>query len=175
VRYDEIRRIVLTGVMIALVAVFTLAIRVPFAPTRGYFNFSDVAVFLAAFAFGPWTGLVAGGVGTAVADLAGGYAMYAPLTFLAHGLEGFVAGAIVGRRQGVWRMALGWAVGAALMLVVYFVGEAFVFGMGVGPAVTEAVTVNVPQVAVGGIVSIPLVLALQRAYPPMLHWGRSHD
>jgi hypothetical protein len=44
--------------------------------------------------------------------------------------------------------------------------------MGIGPAATEAVTVNLPQVTVGGIVSVPLVLALRRAYPPMLHWGR---
>ncbi|MGD9030465.1 MAG: ECF transporter S component, partial [Anaerolineae bacterium] len=76
-RDNEIRRIVLTGMMIALVAVLTLAVRVPFAPTRGYFNFSDVAVFLAGFAFGPWIGLVAGGVGTAMADLIGGYTLYA--------------------------------------------------------------------------------------------------
>jgi energy-coupling factor transport system substrate-specific component len=171
-RDNEIRRIVLMGVMIALVAVFTLAIRVPFAPTRGYFNFSDVAVFLAGFAFGPWIGLVAGGVGTAMADLIGGYTLYAPLTFLAHGLEGLLAGAIAGRHQRVWRMALGWAAGATVMLAVYFLGEAFVFGMGIGPAATEAVTVNLPQVTAGGIVSVPLVLALRRAYPPMLHWGR---
>jgi hypothetical protein len=58
------------------------------------------------------------------------------------------------------------------MLAVYFLGEAFVFGMGIGPAATEAVTVNLPQVTAGGIVSVPLVLALRRAYPPMLHWGR---
>jgi energy-coupling factor transport system substrate-specific component len=163
---------VLAGVMIALVAVFTLAIRVPFAPTRGYFNFSDVAVFLAGFAFGPWIGLVAGGVGAALADLAGGYAVYAPLTFLAHGLEGLVAGAIAGRHRSVLRMLLGWAAGAAVMLAIYFLGEAFIFRMGVGPAATEAVTINLPQVVAGGIVSIPLVLALQRAYPPILRWGR---
>jgi uncharacterized membrane protein len=168
----EIRQIVLTGVMIALVAVFTLAIRVPFAPTRGYFNFSDVAVFLSSFAFGPWTGLVAGGVGTALADLAGGYAVYAPLTFLAHGLEGLVAGAIAGRNCGVPRMLLGWAAGAAVMLALYFLGEAFIFRIGVGPAITEAVTINLPQVVAGGVVSIPLVLALRRAYPPVLRWGR---
>jgi energy-coupling factor transport system substrate-specific component len=174
VRDIEIRQIVLTGVMIALVAVFTLAIRVPFAPTRGYFNFSDVAVFLAGFAFGPWIGLAAGGLGTALADVAGGYTLYAPLTLLAHGLQGFVAGAIAGQRPSVLRMILGWAGGAVLMLAIYFLGEAFVFRMGVGPAVTEAVTINLPQVVVGGIVSIPLVLALRQAYPPILHWGRPH-
>jgi uncharacterized membrane protein len=98
--------------------------------------------------------------------------VYAPLTFLAHGLEGLVAGIIVGRDRGVARMVLGWVAGAIVMLALYFLGEAFVFGMGVGPAAAEAVTVNLPQVVVGGIVGIPLVLALRRAYPPILHWGR---
>lgn len=172
-RTMEIRRIVLAGVMTALVAVFTLAVRVPFALTQGYFNFSDVGVFVAGFAFGPWLGLVAGGVGTALADVAGGYAQYAPLTFIAHGLEGFIAGAIARRGGGrVLPMAVGWACGAAVMVAAYFFGEAYVFGMGVAAAATEALTINLPQVAVGGIVGIPLVLALRRGYPPIVHWGQ---
>lgn len=170
----EIRQIVLMGVMIALVAVLTLAVRVPFPLTRGYFNFSDVGIFLASFAFGPWVGLIAGGVGTALADLVGGYPMYAPLTLVAHGLEGFVAGAIARRGRGVWEMILGWGLGAAVMVAGYFLGEAFVFRMGVAAAATEAVTINLPQVVVGGIVGIPLVLALRRGYPPILHWGHPH-
>jgi hypothetical protein len=47
--------------------------------------------------------------------------------------------------------------------------------MGVGPAAAEAVSINIPQVVVGGAVSIPLVAALLKAYPPILQWGhRSH-
>lgn len=173
----QIRDIVLAGVMIALVAVFTLTVRVPFALTRGYFTFCDVGVFLAAFAFGPWIGLIAGGVGGALADVVGGYALYAPLTLLAHGLQGLVAGAIargrndVGKRLDLARMIAGWAAGGAVMIALYFLGEAFVFQMGVGPAAAEALSVNIPQVVVGGAVSVPLVLALRRAYPPILQWG----
>jgi energy-coupling factor transport system substrate-specific component len=162
----DARTVAVTAIMIAVVAVFTLAIRVPFAPTRGYFNFSDVAVFFAAFAFGPWIGLIAGGVGAGLADIIGGYALYAPLTFLAHGLEGLIAG-YVGRGQSWPRMLLGWALGAIIMVGLYFVGEAFVMGVGVGPALGEALTINIPQVVAGGIVGIPLVLAVRRAYPPI--------
>ena len=168
----EIRQIVLTGVMIALVAVLTLAVRVPFVLTRGYFNFSDVGVFLAGFAFGPWVGLVAGGVGTGLADVVGGYPMYAPLTLVAHGLEGLLAGAIARRSGGVWGMIAGWALGAAVMVAGYFIGEAFIFRMGVAAAATEAVTINIPQVVVGGLVGVPVVLALRRGYPPIVHWGQ---
>lgn len=170
----EIRQIVLFGVMIALVAVFTLAVRVPFALTQGYFNFSDVGVFLAAFAFGPWVGLVAGGVGTAMADVVGGYAMFAPLTLVAHGLQGLVAGAVADRGEGLVPMLVGWFLGALVMVGTYFLGEAFIYGMGVAAAATEAVTINIPQVVAGGVVGIPLVFALRRGYPAIAHWGRPH-
>ncbi len=171
-RQLEIRQIVLAGVMIALVAVFTLAIRVPFAPTRGYFNFSDVAVFFASFAFGPWMGLIAGGVGAGLADIVGGYAMFAPLTFFAHGIEGLVAGYLGGRSRDLPQMILGWAMGSLIMVAFYFLGETFIFNMGIGPAATEALTINIPQVVAGGIVAVPLVLAVRRAYPPITQWAQ---
>ena len=167
----EARTVAVAAIMIAVVCVFTLAIRVPFAPTRGYFNFSDVAIYFAAFAFGPWIGLIAGGVGAGLADVLGGYALYAPLTFFAHGLEGLVAG-YVGRGQSWPRMLLGWALGAIVMLGLYFIGEAFILGMGVGAAAAEALSVNIPQVVAGGVVGIPLVFAVRRAYPPIARIGR---
>mgnify|MGYP001148847382 CR=1 FL=1 len=81
----------LLAVLIALIAVFTLLIRIP-TPARGYVNLSDVAITFAGLAFGPWVGAIAGGIGTALADLLGGFAPYAPISFVAHGLQGFLVG-----------------------------------------------------------------------------------
>src|SRR5512143_1944215 len=89
--------IAIAAIMIAVTTVFTLLIRVPVPATQGYINFSDVAIYFAAATFGPWVGLVAGGLGAALADLLGGYAQFAPLTLLAHGLQGLLAGALVRR------------------------------------------------------------------------------
>lgn len=179
--------VAVAAMMIGVTILFTLVVRVPFAPTGGYFNFSDVAVYFAAFAFGPWMGLVAGGVGTALADIIGGYAQFAPLTFLAHGLEGLVAGYIAYKlfpqatrsTNPLWRIrgqvpgvTIGWALGAIVMLSFYFVGEAFIYGMGVIAAGGEALSINIPQVIVGGLVGIPLVLAVRRAYPPIAQIGQ---
>ncbi len=168
----QIRQIVLTGVMIALVAVFTMAITIPFPLTQGYFNFSDVGIFLAAFAFGPWVGLVAGGVGTALADTALGYLMYAPVSLITRGLQGYIAGAVARRDTGVPSMIVGWALGSIVMVTGYFVSQAFILRMGVAAAAAELVTLNVPQVVIGGIVAVPLVVALRKGYPPIVQWGR---
>ena len=215
------RRIAIAAVMIAAVAVFTRIIVVPIG--TGYFNFSDVAIYFAAFAFGPWVGLVAGGVGAALADISLGYSQFAILTFFAHGLEGLVAGYLGYRifpeaqersRQILWRivlalgwipialfiavlipvkvllgeshelqdtvaeiiqqqeqvpgLALGWMAGTVVMVGLYFIGEYAVPGMWGGPpqALTEW-PFNLLQNVVGGVVGIPLVLAVRRAYPPI--------
>jgi uncharacterized membrane protein len=156
------RTIALIAILSAVTIVFTLAVRIPFAPTRGYFTLADVGVYFAGFAFGPLIGFVVGGLGTGLADILGGYAHFAIWSFLIHGLQGLVAG-LLGYRRGLLGMVAGWFAGAFVMVAGYFTVEYFLYGL--GPAVGEAITVNLPQVLIGGLVSLLLVLAVRRAYP----------
>jgi len=166
------RDIALTAVMIALVAVVTRFLIVPIG--QGYFNFSDTAVYFVSFTFGPWIGFLAGGIGAALADLSAGYAAFAPLTFLAHGLQGLVAGYLVRKLPGspVARM-IGAAIGGTLtMMGIYFLGEYFGANLGWGgpvQAVTE-LPFNLLQNVVGALVAIPLSLLVRRAYPPLARY-----
>jgi uncharacterized membrane protein len=156
------RIIALIAILSAVTVVLTLAVRIPFAPTRGYFTLADVGVYFAAFAFGPVVGFVTGGLGTGLADVLGGYAHFAVWSFLIHGLQGLVAG-LLGYRRGLPGMLIGWVAGGVVMVVGYFAVEYALYGP--GPAATEAVTVNLPQVAIGGLIGLLLVLAVRRAYP----------
>ncbi|MGI6379937.1 MAG: ECF transporter S component [Anaerolineae bacterium] len=167
----EVRTIALAAVLIALTTVFTLFVRVPVPATQGYVNFSDVATYFSGFAFGPALGFVAGGIGAGLADLLGGYAQFAPITLLAHGLQGLLAG-IIGRKATMPALLLGWAAGAVAMIGVYFVGEIPL--LGIGPALAEIVP-NVFQTLAGGVVGIPLYLAVRRAYPPIARWRPGAD
>ena len=166
----DAKTIAVMAVMIAVVAVFTLAVRVPIPATQGYINFSDVAIYFAGFAFGPWVGLIAGGVGAGLADVLGGYASFAPLTFFAHGLEGLAAGYLGGRTNSLKHMLLGWAAGTVVMVALYFLGETFVMGMGAAAAAAE-VPFNITQNIAGALLGIPLVYAVRRAYPPINQIG----
>jgi len=177
----DARTIAVTAIMIAVVAVFTRFLVIPIG--TGFFNFVDVAIYFAAFAFGPWIGFVAGGVGAALADISLGYSQFALLTFFAHGLEGLVAGYLgwegsplarfVGKGDARPRMLLGWLAGTVVMVGLYFLGEAAVPAMwgGLPQALTEW-PFNVLQNVAGGIVGIALVLAVRRAYPPITQMGR---
>ena len=166
------RDIALTAVMIALVAVVTRFLIVPIG--AGYFNFSDTAVYFVAFTFGPWIGFLAGGIGAALADLSAGYAAFAPLTFLAHGLQGLVAGYLVRKLPGslVTRMIVGAVGGTITMAGIYFLGEYFGAALGWGgpaQAVTE-LPFNLLQNVIGALVAIPLSLLVRRAYPPLARY-----
>ncbi len=160
----------LLAVMITLVAVFTLLPRVPVPATGGYANLSSVAITFAGLAFGPFVGGIAGGVGTAIADLLGGFLPFAPLSLIAHGLEGLLIGLIGYRQHSVGRMLLAWLVGSLAMMATYFVGESLFL---TGPAAALAeVPFNAFQAALGALVGVPLVLAVRHAYPAIDRLGQ---
>lgn len=160
--------IAIAALVTALVAVLTLIVRVPVPATQGYFHFGDVAVFFAGFAFGPAVGLIAGGIGTGLADVLGGYAHYALISLLAHGLQGLLAGWL-GHRAQTRGLVLGWLAGGLAMIGVYFTVEMALFGW--GSAVAE-VPWNLLQAVGGGLIGIPLLALVRRAYPPILQMGQ---
>ncbi len=155
-------QIAASGVMAALVCVGTLLIQIPNPPTKGYINLGDGMIMISALTFGMWVGAFAGGVGAALADLLSvAYAFYAPYTLIVKGIEGFLAGWIGGKGSAVSvsRMILAWIVGASEMVIGYFIVQTFLFGM--GAALTE-VPGNLFQLAVGGIIGVPVTLILRR-------------
>lgn len=148
-------------VMAALTAVATVFINIPFAPTRGYFNIGDSMVMFSGLLLGSRLGFLAGGIGSAIADIILGYFFFAPLTLFIKGLEGFVAG--FGKGRGVSYQVASVAAAAAVMLTGYFAVELPLFGL--GAALAELITVNSLQVTFGAVISLALVNAIRRAYP----------
>ena len=155
--------------MIAVVAAFTLAIRVPTPVSGGYINLSDVAIFFTAFTFGPLPALVAGCVGAGLADVISGAPEFSWLSLIAHGLEGLVAGYLFLRMRGSVGMIISSVAGGLLMVLGYFLGETAVL-TGIGPALAE-MPLNVFQAFVGGLLGIALTLAVRRAYPSITKSG----
>lgn len=157
--------IIFTG-LCALVTAVTI---IPIPRTDGFFNFVDGLVFFTGFMFGPLTGAIAGGVGPAIADIALGYAFYSPFTLVAHGLQGFLAGMMayaLRKRKNIPFPAyvITGLAGTAAMVGVYFIG-AWVTG-GFAASVIQ-VPFNFLQSAVGIALSVPLVIIVQDAYPPI--------
>ena len=77
----NVSRLVITALFAALTYVATSIIRIPTIGTNGYINIGDVVVLLCAWVIGGTYGAMAAGIGSALADLLAGYAMYVPGTF----------------------------------------------------------------------------------------------
>lgn len=134
------RDLALSGVMTAIVFVITRAFALPIPQTKGFFNLGEAGVYASAVLFGPLVGALAGGVGSALADLSLGYAQYAPFTLVIKGVEGAVVGMVARTvSPGVWGFGLG---GGAIAAVILLTAEAL--------AVRAAAAVLL-GVAIGGL------------------------
>jgi uncharacterized membrane protein len=154
--------------MIAIVFVLTRVIQIP-TPAKGYIHLGDAGVFFSAFAFGPWVGAVAGGLGTGLADVTSGYPQWAIASFLIHGLQGWVAGWATQRWRGAAGLLLAAIIGGVIVVVGYLLAGMVLSG--VAAALAE-VPMNIIQVAAGAVVAVPLFLAVRQAYPPIVRLGR---
>lgn len=157
-----ITQISVMAVMSALVAVGTLIIRIP-NPMGGYFNVGDVMIFVAALTFNPIVGGVAGGLGSAIADIIG-FPLFAIPTLIIKGIEGLLAG-LISNKKNVYRDIFAVIVAGTEMVIGYFLVEVYLWG--VGAALAE-VPANIAQIAVGGLVGIPIALVLRRRLPELL-------
>lgn len=140
---------------IVIVCVTTLFVRIPIA-SRGYFNVGDIAVVFAGLVLTRRYSWLAGGLGSALADIISGFAIFAPLTFIAKGLEGFFSG-WAGEYKGFSRYIF-LVIAVSMLVVVYFLGELIMPQIGYAGALAELPT-NLIQAA-GGLIGGRILFAL---------------
>ncbi|MCQ2603755.1 MAG: ECF transporter S component [Spirochaetia bacterium] len=167
-------RIAASAILTAIVVVMTILIRIPIGPTRGYLNFGDMAIFFSAITFGPAAGFIAGGLGTAIADILSGYSQWALFSLLIHGLQGFAIGFtfnIFNRNMNKISLFLSkflvFFAGAVIMVAGYFFTGYFIVGP--GAAISE-IPMNILQNAVGAAGGFFLFLSVKKAYPPVMNF-----
>ncbi|MDY3079036.1 MAG: ECF transporter S component [Oscillospiraceae bacterium] len=155
-----LKKLVFAALFAALACVATMVIKIP-TPTGGYIHAGDAVVLLSAFILGPWWGAAAAGLGSCLADLLSGYALYAPGTFAVKFLVALVAGLLLGGRfiknQFAKSLVAG-IVGEVVMVLGYLVYEAFVLGY--GAAALGGVPMNLIQGAFGVVAGSALYIAL---------------
>jgi len=156
------KRIAVYALMTALVAVATYAIRIPMPATDGYVNLGDAFVLFCGVVFGPVAGVIAGGIGSALADLIGGYAHWILPTFLIKGAEGALAGGLffLFKRSGLQRFfaaGISTVIGALWMVVGYFFASWIMKGS--AAVAWTSVPGNAAQGGVGVFLSILILLA----------------
>lgn len=145
------RKMILTALLIALVAVTTMVVNVPLPGVKGYVNIGDTIVLLAGLIFGPMVGALAGALGSSLADILLGYAYWAPWTFVIKGLEGFLAGWLALHLKRSTPLVT--TVAAGVMVLGYLLAGTILYGF--GPAAA-----SLPGDLLQGGASVALTLVL---------------
>ena len=150
------RQLAVAGVLTAMTVVTTVFTRIPVSIIQGYFNLGDTVILVAGVLSGSFAGAFAGAAGSAVADILTGAYIFAPITLVVKGLEGFIAGELSGaehhEKPKRRKLTLALAAGACAMVAGYFIAESSVLALfdrafGFAAAVAE-LPVNLAQ---GGI------------------------
>jgi uncharacterized membrane protein len=159
----KIYQIAVTAMLAALTCVATMVIRIP-SPMEGYVNLGDTVVGEYAMIMGPLWGAAAGGIGSMLADVLSGYAHYAPGTLVIKSLMVVVAWyTAYGIRKTGHRFLgeVGGSIVAELVMVVGYFGYASLL-LGKGLAAAASIPGNLVQGAIGAVVSLVLVVALEK-------------
>ncbi|MFS8666284.1 MAG: ECF transporter S component, partial [Limnochordales bacterium] len=156
------QRVAYAALGAALVAVATMFVQIPMPAGQGYANVGEAAIFALAALFGPMVGLAAGGIGSALADVLTGYAVWAPFTLVIKGIEGWIAGRLAYeafRARGVTaQVLLGFALASLWMMAGYFLAGAALAGS--FAAAAAGIPLNLFQAAAGMAAGTALLYGL---------------
>ena len=150
-------KLVISALMASMACVATMVIKIPIPATGGYINLGDSIVLLSGVVLGPVYGGLAASLGSALADLLGGYVVFAPATFLIKALMAVVMGLIIRTypQKQILRFVFAGIVSEIIMILGYFAFEATI--MGYGLAATGAIPGNAIQGTAGIVIATMLM------------------
>ena len=161
-------RLTLAALLAAFCFLGTQFLKIPVPSPNGYVHLGDSMVLLAGFLLGWPYGALAAALGSMLADLLSGYAVYALPTFLikggvaicACGMYRLLRGRGEGRRRTVAAFAAA-TLAELLMTAGYFVFEGFYYAS--FATALLAVPGNLVQGAFGTLSAVPLYFAACRS------------
>ena len=158
--------LIMTAMLVALVflSTFFLNIKLPISVNGGLVHLGTGMLFIASILFGPKKGALAGAIGMGLFDLVGGWLLWAPITIVARGLQGFIVGKIAWSK-GHKGSSLALNVTATIvsipfMIAVYYFGEVILYGNWIVPL--TSIPGDLLQNALGMIIAIPVCVALKK-------------
>lgn len=158
--------LILSSMLIALVFVATLLlnIKLPIPANGGLVHLGTAMLFIVSILFGPKKGAIAGAVGMGLFDLVSGYAVWAPISFVARGIQGYLVGKIAwsnGRNGNSFRFNLLATIASTpLMIACYYIWEAIIFKSWLIPL--ASIPGDIVQTVIGLLVAIPVCVLLKK-------------
>ena len=125
----KIKEMVYTSLLAALVCVATFIIKVPSVVTNGYTHLGDGFIFIAVILLGKKNGAWAGAIGASLADIIGGYSIYALPTFIIKGIMALIMGIVIEKMPNLkYQWVAGALIGSVWQIFAYYVVGSLMVG-----------------------------------------------
>lgn len=125
---NNYRKLTYGGLMGALVFLGTYILAFPIP--NGYLNLGDGIILISSVILGPFAAFPAA-VGSILADIAAGYAIYVPFTFVIKGLVAFVPAIILRNKKLTWKaLIVPFAIAELIMVAGYFIADTILWDLG---------------------------------------------
>lgn len=161
IQSNKTERLVMTALMISLILLGTILFRIPIPMTQGYVHLGDAMIYLGVMILGKKYGAVAAGAGSALADILGGFAFWAPWSLVIKFAMAFITGTILEKAADKRKAAIpAMAVGGIVMCVGYLIAERIMYGSWALAAV--GLPWNIGQFIAGIIISLLINTALKK-------------
>jgi uncharacterized membrane protein len=158
--------LIITAMLIALVflSTFFLNIKLPIAANGGLVHLGTAMLFIASILFGPKKAALAGAIGMGLFDIVGGWTLWAPITIVARGLQGYIVGKIAWSKDrngtSIAFNVIATIVSIPFMIAVYYIGEGILYGNWIAPL--ASIPGDLVQNILGIIVAVPVCVALKK-------------
>ncbi|WP_301109921.1 ECF transporter S component [Sporosarcina sp.] len=158
--------LIITSMLASLVFVATLLlnIKLPIAANGGLIHLGTAMLFIVSILFGPKKGAIAGAVGMGLFDIFGGWALWAPITIITRGLQGYLIGKIAwsnGRKGASFSFnLLAMILSIPVTVAGYYIGESILYHSWIIPL--ASIPGDLVQCAVGIAVAIPVCAMLKK-------------
>nr|WP_279222058.1 ECF transporter S component [Clostridium rectalis] len=168
-------QIVQIALLIAVTCMVTMTIRIP--TLIGYTHLGDSMVFISAILLGKKRGAVAAAFGMCMADILGGYFVWAPFTLIIKGSMAYVAAYIAYRKNyngnNLWNNIFAFIMAGIWMVVAYYLANAAITRFIYVKVATfqESLIIslveipgNIIEVLVGIVLALPLIKGLRNYF-----------
>lgn len=159
-KYDA-KQITLAALTMAIVCVSTMIIQIPIP--LGYMHLGNCCILLIGVFFSKTIGTLAGGVGSALADLLSGYPQWIFPTLIIKGIMGYAIASLSKDKDGhvkmaSWRTFAASVVGILIMIIGYTIAGTFLYG-----SVASGLA-QIPGLSLEGVLGIVLFYAAGFAF-----------
>ena len=137
---NKTKLMVITALFTAIMTALTMTITVSLG-AYGYFNLSDMFIYLLATCMPLSSTVFVAGIGCALADMFAGYSQYVLITLIAKSLEAIVVYYLYHKVKAF--SVLSFAIGALVMMTIYGLGDSFLASS--FAAFVPSFMANIPQ------------------------------